>query len=80
MRSCSSEAGVPRGYVPIIVGVDGVEEAEQRFLVPIEMLNTSCIAALLDMAAEEFGYEHEGVIRIPCSVEHFKRAVDEMVK
>ncbi|CAL5039911.1 unnamed protein product [Urochloa decumbens] len=62
--------GVPRGCVPVLV-CDGGEEGE-RFVVRVEALRHPSFAALLEMAAQEFGYKQEGVLRVPCDVRHFK--------
>ncbi|KAK8961371.1 hypothetical protein KSP40_PGU011393 [Platanthera guangdongensis] len=69
-------AAIPRGYLPVLVVGGGEEEAEERFLVHIKMLKKPCMAALLQKAAEEFGYGQAGILRIPCGVEHFRRAVE----
>jgi SAUR family protein len=56
--SFSDRVNVPRGCVPVLVcGGDGDVE---RF------------AALLEMAAHEFGYKQEGVLRVPCAVHQFR--------
>uniref|UniRef100_A0ACD5UI85 Uncharacterized protein n=1 Tax=Avena sativa TaxID=4498 RepID=A0ACD5UI85_AVESA len=70
----SDGSGVPRGCVPVLVLGDGGEEGE-RFVVRVEALRHPSLAALLDMAAQEFGYKQEGVLRVPCAVHQFKRAL-----
>ncbi|KAJ1260336.1 hypothetical protein BS78_10G224500 [Paspalum vaginatum] len=60
---------VPRGCVPVLV-CDGGEG--ERFVVRVEALRHPSFAALLDMAAQEFGYKQEGILRLPCDVRHFK--------
>ncbi|RWW71215.1 hypothetical protein BHE74_00021067 [Ensete ventricosum] len=70
---CMEEAVVPRGHVPVLVGMD--HGAVQRFVVPVRLFRDPCMAALLDMGAQEFGYRHQGVLRIPCDVDHFRRVV-----
>ncbi|OEL14515.1 hypothetical protein BAE44_0024466 [Dichanthelium oligosanthes] len=59
---------VPKGYVPMLLVGDGEDDGEQgqRVLVHVKMLREPCIAALLEMAAEQFGHGQRGVLRIPC--------------
>jgi SAUR family protein len=66
----SDGGGVPRGCVPVLV-CDGEGEGE-RFVVRVEALRHPSFAALLEMAAQEFGYKQEGVLRVPCAVHHFR--------
>jgi SAUR family protein len=53
---------------------DGDEEGE-RFVVRVEVLRHPSVAALLEMAAQEFGYKQEGILRVPCAVRQFKQAL-----
>lgn len=66
--------GVPKGYVPMIVGKD--KEEEERFLVQTKLLKDPFFAELLKMAEQEFGYAQPGVLRIPCDAEQFRSVVD----
>ncbi|KAG0496255.1 hypothetical protein HPP92_000946 [Vanilla planifolia] len=77
-----ADAAVPRGYIPLLVGPGdgGRDDGVERFLVHVRLLKEPSMAALLHLAAEEFGYEQEGVLRIPCCVEHFRRTVDAMCR
>lgn len=56
-------AVVPEGHVPVHVG-DGSEA--ERFLVRAELLGRPALAELLGRAAQEYGYDHQGPLRIPC--------------
>ncbi|MQM11155.1 hypothetical protein Taro_044060 [Colocasia esculenta] len=60
------QAAAPKGYVPMLVGS---EERAERLLVPAELLNHPAIMGLLEMAAQEFGYQRGGVLRVPCDVD-----------
>nr|CAD1834564.1 unnamed protein product [Ananas comosus var. bracteatus] len=42
-----------------------------RFAVPAELLGRPAFVELLRRAAAEYGYEHPGVLRIPCPVPLF---------
>ena len=73
-RVSDGSGGVPRGCVPLHVVGQGDEEGE-RFVVRVEVLRHPSVAALLDMAAQEFGYRQEGILRVPCAVHQFKQAL-----
>ncbi|XP_047074740.1 auxin-responsive protein SAUR71-like [Lolium rigidum] len=73
-RVSDGSGGVPRGCVPLLVVGDGDEESE-RFVVRVEALRHPSLAALLEMAAQEFGYKQEGILRVPCAVHQFKQAL-----
>ncbi|KAK1612539.1 hypothetical protein QYE76_036212 [Lolium multiflorum] len=73
-RVSDGSGGVPRGCVPLLVIGDGDEESE-RFVVRVEALRHPSLAALLEMAAQEFGYKQEGILRVPCAVHQFKQAL-----
>ncbi|CAA7046099.1 unnamed protein product [Microthlaspi erraticum] len=54
---------VPRGHLAVYVGR---EEMLQRFVIPTKYLEYPEFRSLMDEVADEFGYEHEGGIHIPC--------------
>ncbi|KAM0857875.1 hypothetical protein ACQ4PT_048189 [Festuca glaucescens] len=62
----------PEGHVPVHVG-DGSDA--ERFLVRAELLGRPALAELLGRAAQEYGYDHQGPLRIPCSPAVFRRAL-----
>jgi SAUR family protein len=59
---------VPKGHLAVCVG-----EEMQRFVIPTEYLGHSAFVSLLREAEEEFGFQQEGVLRIPCEVGVFER-------
>ncbi|XP_062202089.1 auxin-responsive protein SAUR71-like [Phragmites australis] len=65
---------VPEGHVPVYVGGAG-EVAEERFVVRAELLGAPALAELLGRAAQEYGYDHQGPLRIPCPAAVFRRAL-----
>ncbi|XP_037424537.1 auxin-responsive protein SAUR71-like [Triticum dicoccoides] len=72
-RRGGSGMPVPEGHVPVHVG-DGSET--ERFLVRAELLGRPALAELLGRAAQEYGYDHQGPLRIPCcSPAAFRRAL-----
>ncbi|CAM0909718.1 unnamed protein product [Alopecurus aequalis] len=58
---------VPKGSFAVYVG-----EEMRRFVIPTEYLGHWAFEALLREAEEEFGFRHEGALRIPCDVEAFE--------
>ncbi|XP_037459681.1 auxin-responsive protein SAUR71-like [Triticum dicoccoides] len=72
-RVSDGSGGVPCGCVPVLVVGDGDDDCE-RFVVRVEALRHS-LAALLEMAAQEFGYKQEGILRVPCAVNQFRQAL-----
>jgi SAUR family protein len=60
-------AGVPKGFFAVCVG-----EEMKRFVIPTEYLGHWAFEELLREAEEEFGFQHEGALRIPCDVEVFE--------
>ena len=73
----------PRGYVTTMKDERGrktvadlVRGCGARVVVPVRLLRDPCVAELLDMAAQQYGYGQPGVLRIPCDAGHFRRVVD----
>jgi Auxin responsive protein len=62
-----------KGYVPVLVGKEATAE---RFLVHVKQLNNPRMMMLLEMAAEELGHRHEGILRILCDADYFREMVD----
>ncbi|CAJ1958155.1 unnamed protein product [Sphenostylis stenocarpa] len=65
-----SSAVVPEGHVPIYVG-----DEMERFVVCAELLNHPVFVKLLNESAQEYGYEQQGVLRLPCRVFDFERVL-----
>uniref|UniRef100_A0A0E0LFA9 Uncharacterized protein n=1 Tax=Oryza punctata TaxID=4537 RepID=A0A0E0LFA9_ORYPU len=62
-----SSGGVPKGSFAVYVG-----EEMRRFVIPTEYLGHWAFEQLLREAEEEFGFRHEGALRIPCDVAAFE--------
>ncbi|GMI91314.1 SMALL AUXIN UPREGULATED RNA 51 [Hibiscus trionum] len=64
-QSCDDEQGlpldVPKGHFVVYVG-----ENRSRYIVPISFLNRPEFQSLLHQAEEEFGFDHERGLTIPC--------------
>ncbi|KAH7679185.1 Small auxin-up RNA protein [Dioscorea alata] len=67
-----------KGCIPVIVGEE--DECSEKFLMQVELLSDPRIAALLEMAAGEFGYRQQGILRIPCHAEYFQQVVAMVAK
>lgn len=65
--SKNSGAAVPKGFFAVCVG-----EEMRRFVIPTEYLGHWAFEKLLRKAEDEFGFQHEGALRIPCDVEVFE--------
>ncbi|PWZ33188.1 Auxin-responsive protein SAUR71 [Zea mays] len=68
---------VPKGFVPILIGQG---EERERILVHMEQFKQSYFLELLDLAAQEFGYEQQGILRIPCTTEAFRSVIGAVVR
>ncbi|KAL6843875.1 hypothetical protein ACP4OV_026446 [Aristida adscensionis] len=65
----------PKGHLAVCVG-----PSMRRFVIPMEYLKHRAFAALLQEAEEEFGFQQEGVLRIPCEVPVFEAIVKAVEK
>ncbi|KAK6915210.1 Small auxin-up RNA [Dillenia turbinata] len=59
---------VPKGFFAICVGKE-----LKRYIIPTEYLGHQAFGILLREAEEEFGFQQEGVLKIPCEVSVFER-------
>lgn len=59
---------VPKGYLAVCVGKE-----LKRFIIPMEYLGHQAFGILLREAEEEFGFQQEGVLKIPCQVAVFEK-------
>ncbi|KAK8641679.1 hypothetical protein V6N13_011060 [Hibiscus sabdariffa] len=58
---------VPKGSVAVYVGPE-----LRRFVIPLRFLAMPEFRDLMDEAAEEFGFQKEGGLQIPCDVQYFE--------
>ncbi|RWR76808.1 putative SAUR-like auxin-responsive protein family [Cinnamomum micranthum f. kanehirae] len=68
---CSEQ--VPKGHLPVYVG-----EEMERFVVKAKLLNHPMFLELLNQSEREYGYEQQGVLRIPCRVSVFEQVLETM--
>ncbi|CAJ1943442.1 unnamed protein product [Sphenostylis stenocarpa] len=62
---------LPKGHLTVCVGES--EDEKQRVLVPVTHFNHPLIGKLLEDAEKVYGFDHPGVITIPCRVSEFQR-------
>jgi SAUR family protein len=68
---------VPRGYIPILIGQG---EDREKILVHMEHLQQPYFIELLDLAVQEFGYEQQGILHIPCTTKVFRSIIGTFQK
>ncbi|KAK4267738.1 hypothetical protein QN277_024478 [Acacia crassicarpa] len=66
----SSNETVPKGFLAVCVGME-----LKRFIIPTEYLRHQAFEMLLREAEEEFGFQQEGVLKIPCQVSVFEKVL-----
>ena len=67
-QAASTSTDVPKGHFAVYVG----ESQKKRFVVPLSFLNQPSFQKLLNIAEEEFGFNHPmGGLTIPCREEVF---------
>ncbi|CAK8574564.1 unnamed protein product [Lathyrus sativus] len=59
---------VPKGFLAVCVGKE-----LKRFIIPMDYLKHQAFEILLHEAEEEFGFQQEGVLKIPCQVSMFEK-------
>ncbi|CAL5210444.1 unnamed protein product [Lathyrus oleraceus] len=59
---------VPKGFLAVCVGKE-----LKRFIIPMDYLKHQAFEVLLHEAEEEFGFQQEGVLKIPCQVSMFEK-------
>lgn len=66
--AASSKDAIPKGFLAVCVGKD-----LKRFIIPTEYLGHQAFGILLREAEEEFGFQQEGVLKLPCEVPLFQK-------
>ncbi|KAJ0083653.1 hypothetical protein Patl1_30605 [Pistacia atlantica] len=61
-----------------VIAVDG--EQPKRFVIPLSYLTHPGFLKLLEQAAEEYGFDHEGALTIPCRPCELERILAERWK
>lgn len=77
MANLIKKSKLKRGWVTVQVGLadDGYDqydvECARRFCIPISYLYNPLFQELLDRATEVYGYNVNGPLMLPCSIEDF---------
>ncbi|XP_012571203.1 auxin-responsive protein SAUR21 [Cicer arietinum] len=50
-----------------VIAEGGKEEESKRFVLPLRCLTNPTFVRLLEQAEEEYGFDHEGALTIPCN-------------
>lgn len=58
---------VPKGFLAVYVGPE-----QRRFVIPMSYLSMPEFRVLMDQVAEEFGFEQDGGLQIPCEEHDFE--------
>lgn len=66
-------SSVPKGFVPILVGLEAT--STEKVLVKVNQFKDPRIVSLLDMAELELGCRQQGVLRVTCDADYFRRVV-----
>ncbi|GAB2234876.1 hypothetical protein Droror1_Dr00004145 [Drosera rotundifolia] len=75
-RSREDDHEVRKGYVPVMVGCDGMCE---RFMVRTQLMKHPSILSFLELSAHEFGYKQQGVLQIPCEPDAFREVINKLM-
>lgn len=70
------EEEVPKGYVPVMVGTE--EKEVVKFFIHIDIFKNEYFAGLLEMVAQEIGYQNPGILRFPCPPECFRNILNQI--
>ncbi|KAB1228177.1 Auxin-induced protein 10A5 [Morella rubra] len=82
-KSCEEAVSVDATCVPAdvkeghfaVIAVDGDEP--RRFVVPLSCLTHPVFLSLLEQAAEEYGFDQEGALTVPCQPSELERILAE---
>ncbi|CAI8614628.1 unnamed protein product [Vicia faba] len=64
---------VPEGYF-VVIAMHGDER--KRFVLELEYLRDSRFMKLLEEAKEEYGYQQEGAIAVPCRPQELEKIIE----
>lgn len=76
ISSTVQEDVVKKGYLAVWVGRD--EDAMKKFVIPTDYLAHQAFSVLLRDAEEEFGFQQEGILKIPCDIPLFEEILKMM--
>ncbi|KAL5565766.1 hypothetical protein UlMin_028930 [Ulmus minor] len=59
-----------------VIAVEGDDEPK-RFVVPLSFLTHPIFLRLLEQAAEEYGFDHDGALTVPCRPSELEKILRE---
>ncbi|KAH9713120.1 hypothetical protein WN944_021638 [Citrus x changshan-huyou] len=62
---------VKKGWLAVQVGLEEEDGGSRKFVIPISHLYHPLFGQLLEKAREVYGYNTDGPLRLPCSVDDF---------
>lgn len=68
--SPSGRRSIPKGCLAVKVGQEG--EEQQRFIIPVSYFKHPLFVSLLKVAEDEYGFDQQGPITLPCHVAEFR--------
>lgn len=71
---------VKEGHFAVIAVNTGNEPKKKRFIVPLSYLSHPGFVRLLEKAAEEYGFDHDGALTVPCQPSELERILSEQWK
>ncbi|KAL2514346.1 SAUR-like auxin-responsive protein family [Forsythia ovata] len=68
---------VKEGHFAIVVGKN--EERAQRFVVDLGLLKHPAFLRLLELAEDEYGFEHKGALALPCRPDELQNILQQIM-
>lgn len=69
---------VPKGHFAVLAGKGGGEAEElRRFVVQLKYLRNPALLNLLKKAEEEYGFQQEGALVVPCKPEELQKILED---
>ncbi|KAL1313738.1 hypothetical protein HN51_040345 [Arachis hypogaea] len=66
---------VPEGHFAVIAMEGGDEEEKKRFMIELNYLTDPAFLKLLEMAKEEYGFQHKGALALPCTPQQLRNVL-----
>lgn len=69
---------VKEGHFAILAGKND-EQGARRFVVEISLLKHPAFLKLLELAEEEYGFEHKGALVLPCRADELQNILQQIM-
>ncbi|KNA20541.1 hypothetical protein SOVF_051540 [Spinacia oleracea] len=67
---------VPKGHFAVLAAGNGDDEVK-RFVVELRFLRNPALLNLLKEAAEEYGFQHDGALVVPCKPQELEKILQD---